>query len=299
MREGKFLRLSVNDSYNMNMNNVDIADQLRGNYRTDRWMRKLKWWWALFFWGHNTMLVNAYVCYKVFMGNNGKTLGSHYEFWKMVVLAKVSPADYGADKQQLPMAVQRRDHRFRTRTPSSSKRSISSLSSVSFSSRKKVKNDKCNYATVKRVSEDRSHLNITRLDLTLRHPPEPNLRSSRNPSGICCFLWRWATGKKLSSQLLRCVDCNVSLCSWCYGLYHTTSVIDKNMKSWLANEIEKRKNTAGQSKKKGKTTKKWCACGYIVVCVVLKLSIKNHKKAPKRLNRLVPSTYSINLNVTS
>jgi len=52
------------------------------------------------------------------------------------------------------------------------------------------------------------------------------------------------------------VDCNVSLCSWCYGLYHTTSVIDKNMKSWLANEIEKRKNTAGQSKKKGKTTKK-------------------------------------------
>jgi hypothetical protein len=71
------------------------------------------------------------------------------------------------------------------------------------------------------------------------------------------------------------------------------------MKSWLANEIEKRKNTTGQSKKKGKTTKKWCACGYIVVCVVLKLSSKNHQKAPKRLNRLVPSTYSINLNVTS
>ncbi len=182
------MRLSVNDSYNMNMNNVDIADQLRGNYRTDRWMRKLKWWWALFFWGHNTMLVNAYVCYKVFMENNGKTPVSHYEFRKMVVLAKVSPADYGADKQQLPIAVQRGDHQFRTQTPSSSKRSISSLSSVSFSSRKKVKNDKCNYATVKRVSEDRSHLNITRLDLTLRHLAEPNLRSSRNPSGICCFL---------------------------------------------------------------------------------------------------------------
>ena len=87
MREGKFLRLSVNDSYNMNMNNVDIADQLRGNYRTDRWMRKLKWWWALFFWGHNTMLVNAYVSYKTFIVNKGKTPLSHYElvrwlFWQ-------------------------------------------------------------------------------------------------------------------------------------------------------------------------------------------------------------------------
>ena len=160
-------------------------------------------------------------------------------------------------------------------------------------------NDKCNYAPVIRVSEDRSHLNITRLDLTLRHLPEPNLRSSRNPSGICCFLCRWATGKKLSSQLLRCLDCNVSLCSWCYGLYHTTSVIDKNMKSWLANEIETRKNTTGQSEKKGKTTKKWCVCGYIVVCVVLKLSRKTIKMLQKTPNRLVPSTYSINLNVTS
>jgi len=114
MKEGRFLRLSVNDSYNMNMNNVDIADQLRGNYRSDRWMRKLKWWWALFFWGHNTMLVNAYVSYKTFMVNKGKTPLSHYEFHKMVVLAKVSPTEYSAEKQKESIAVQQRDHRFRT-----------------------------------------------------------------------------------------------------------------------------------------------------------------------------------------
>ncbi len=31
MKEGRFLRLSVNDLYNLNMNNDDIADQLRGH----------------------------------------------------------------------------------------------------------------------------------------------------------------------------------------------------------------------------------------------------------------------------
>lgn len=262
MKEGRFLRLSVNDSYNLNMNNVDIADQLRGNYRSDRWMRKLKWWWALFFWGHNTMLVNAYVTYKTFILNKGKTPLSHYEFRKMVVLAKLSPTEYGADKQKESIAVQRGDHRFRTRKPLTSKRSISSVSStastaddISLRPRKNAKEGRSDYATVKRILENGSNLNMRRLDLSFRHLPEPNLRTG-DTNGQCCFLCRWATGKKLSSQLLRCVDCNVSLCSWCYGLYHTTSSLDDNMKLWLANEVAKRKSSKGKSKVNEKRTKK-------------------------------------------
>ncbi len=42
----KFLRLNVIEDYNMNMNSTDIADQLRGVYRPDHWMRHRKWWWA-------------------------------------------------------------------------------------------------------------------------------------------------------------------------------------------------------------------------------------------------------------
>ena len=61
MRLGSLLCLEINDSYNMNMNNVDISDQLRGSYRHDRWMRTQKWWWSVLFWGHGTLLVNAYV----------------------------------------------------------------------------------------------------------------------------------------------------------------------------------------------------------------------------------------------
>ena len=44
MMLGRFLGLSTNDSYNINMNNVNISDQLRGSSRPDRRMRKHKWW---------------------------------------------------------------------------------------------------------------------------------------------------------------------------------------------------------------------------------------------------------------
>ena len=49
MKEAPFYHLNVINDYNMHMNNVDIADQLRGNYCFDHWMRKSKWWWSMFF----------------------------------------------------------------------------------------------------------------------------------------------------------------------------------------------------------------------------------------------------------
>ena len=49
MKLGRFLCLEINDLYNMNMNNVEIDNQLRGSYRRDKWMRKKKWLWSMFF----------------------------------------------------------------------------------------------------------------------------------------------------------------------------------------------------------------------------------------------------------
>ena len=44
-----FLRPNIVDEYNNGMNHVDLSDQLRLIYRFDRWMRKQKWWWSMFF----------------------------------------------------------------------------------------------------------------------------------------------------------------------------------------------------------------------------------------------------------
>ena len=60
----KFLHTKVNDDYNNGMNNVDIADQQHGTYCFDCWMHKRKWWWAIWMWGIQLLLLNAYVLYK-------------------------------------------------------------------------------------------------------------------------------------------------------------------------------------------------------------------------------------------
>ena len=45
------------------MNSTDIADQLRGSYWPDRWMRQRKWWWAFFIRGVGVATVNVFKMY--------------------------------------------------------------------------------------------------------------------------------------------------------------------------------------------------------------------------------------------
>ena len=45
----KLLRLNQIDKYNNGMGDVDVADQLIGVYRLDRWVRNRRWWWSILF----------------------------------------------------------------------------------------------------------------------------------------------------------------------------------------------------------------------------------------------------------
>ena len=63
MESLKFLRLNQIDKYNKEMGGVDIADQLQGVYRIDRFVRNRKFWWSMLFWSIGVLLTNAYKVY--------------------------------------------------------------------------------------------------------------------------------------------------------------------------------------------------------------------------------------------
>ena len=59
----QFMRLNQINEYNNGMGDVDLADQLRGVYRLDTWVRNRKWWWSMLFWYIGVLSTNAYKVY--------------------------------------------------------------------------------------------------------------------------------------------------------------------------------------------------------------------------------------------
>ena len=90
----KFLRMNNIQNYNATMGNVDHADQLRGSYRVDHWLRNRKWWWSLVFWILGVFLTNAYVLYIKICDEYGipkERRHTHLEFRKEIALAWINP----------------------------------------------------------------------------------------------------------------------------------------------------------------------------------------------------------------
>ena len=69
----------------------------------------------MFFWGRGTLLVNAYVAYKLHMEMEGEVPMSRYDFRKAIVLDKVDLLGHGAPTQRESFSVQRGDPRAMSR----------------------------------------------------------------------------------------------------------------------------------------------------------------------------------------
>jgi hypothetical protein len=107
-----YLQLNFIDDYNSNMIQVDIADQLRGQYRPDCWMRHKKWWWDIFIWGIGVAAVNAYKIYEL-MWLEQKAAGrtdlpvkwTHAEFIEQLVYDLIFPEQTLAHRVALQKAT--------------------------------------------------------------------------------------------------------------------------------------------------------------------------------------------------
>lgn len=85
--ETKFHRHNVIDDYNLNMNNVDVADQLRGAHWFNKFFRLTKWWWSMYFWCFEMLLTNSHIVYKKYMIIHDMKPMSHYDFQVSVAKA--------------------------------------------------------------------------------------------------------------------------------------------------------------------------------------------------------------------
>ena len=81
----QFLWYNISYDYNYKKNDNDISYQLRLVYQMQRSQRNYKWWWALWLWGFEVVILNAYRTMKVFrLMNNLEVLLAHKEFRKMI-----------------------------------------------------------------------------------------------------------------------------------------------------------------------------------------------------------------------
>ena len=85
--------------YNIGMNAIDLADQIRNIYRWDIFMRKRKWLWSIMMWCLQMILDNSYILYKNYMKMHDLEAISHFDFNQQVCMAWIDPDNHWPKKK--------------------------------------------------------------------------------------------------------------------------------------------------------------------------------------------------------
>lgn len=191
-----FLRLNIINEYNINMNNVDIADQLRGSYRFDKFICKTKWWWSMYFWCLQMLMTNAYVLYKKYMLLHDVKPLSHYDFRKEIALAWIRPDLHNQKKTTKRKRIEPRSIDTSEQTVSTSTRSATKkLKLHTPFVQNNITSKRATGFTDKTLHPVHGHLKI-RLSEGNHWPAQCQKTDAR------CQLHYWVTDKKTRSQLL-------------------------------------------------------------------------------------------------
>lgn len=202
------------------MNDNDIADQLRLQYRMQRLQRNQKWWWALWLWGFEVLLVNSYRMYKRYCELcRLKIEYSHHDWREKIGCALLNP-----DKEW-PSRRNSNDNNV------SAKRSRSTSPVPPSSKKPKFTNNS--------LCRDGS-LNC-RLDKSFDHMPVVPPGKKDN---WVCQLHRWAGSKVNGGKIppgsrncvMHCKACGVNVCLQCWELYHSEPDLQPHIETILKNK---------------------------------------------------------------
>ena len=202
----RFLRLNITDDYNNGMGQVDIADQLRGTYRFDKWLRNYKWWHAIYWWAFQVLMINSYIVYKKVCKRAQVSPVSHYEYQKDIAMGWIDPENFGAKAGY--------------KTPSDQESNLQEMSTISSASSGSKK--RSNYLNSASLDPVKGKLR-NRLDSSLAHWPS-SVPQDKNRNRSPCQLCRWATDRRVRklNQTAYCQECNMVLCLGdCYKTFHT------------------------------------------------------------------------------
>ncbi len=209
----KFLRWSLSHDYNFEMNDNDIADQLRLVYRIMRFQRNNKWWWALFLWGYEVSMVNAYVAMKRYCELKGVPVPWTHHDWNMAIgYAHLDPTEYWP-RRKAPF-----------------KNDDTMPGSAKADAKSDLKKKKAPRVDSQSLSSTRGRLKGWLDHATKLHMPLPPLSVNAT-----CQLHCWAhkethpvtkmeggnikpSGSR--AHVMRCDECGVHLCLKCWPLFH-------------------------------------------------------------------------------
>ena len=160
--------------------------------------RFYKWWHAIFWWGFQVLMVNAYKCYSVYLKSLDEVPMSHYLFQKMIAHAWMDKYYYSEYKEDDPQGTG----------------SVSSMNTIT--------NPDCpkrywlSNTSLMPITGSLKH----QLNKLLGHWPSSLALNHIKKSN--CQLNYWATGKRKCSSVAYCKDCRVSLCTdKYYEVFHS------------------------------------------------------------------------------
>ena len=228
----RYLRLNLINDYNENMNNVDLADQLRNCYRFNHWFRNRKWWWSIYLWSLGVAATNAFVMYlKLYEVEAKKHLTMPKKWTHLEFLVELIYDFMGWTDMTDNLVYD--DESTQVNTRSRSRETSVSLASTGAKYNFGTDKGRLNYCT----SVKTHSITLQRMNSNWFHEREngrfhPSIPNSYEAAycQYCRFKYlhklperskerhKWMVNHR--NKIQRCLVCNVNLCWDCFNKWH-------------------------------------------------------------------------------